>query len=48
MNPQTTLMMLQGETSVPIGLLLECDELTQAIRENKSYPELLDIVNENF
>ena len=45
---RTLLNSLSGETGVLPGLLVECDELVEAIKSGKPYPELLDIINENF
>ena len=42
------LSMLSGESFVPVELLLENEELVEMIRQDKSYEECLNFINENF
>lgn len=44
----TTLLLLSDETCIDVNLLLECKDLIQAIKENKTLQEMLSIINNNF
>jgi hypothetical protein len=44
-----TLMMVSGETTVPVGLLLEDDDFMEYLKSGKpEFTDLLNWVNENY
>jgi len=47
-SKQEMLLLLSNESTVEINMLLEQPELVKMIRENKSYDECLNWINENF
>ena len=49
MNSKThTLLMLSGESTVPVELLTEDEQLMRLLSLGTSYDNLLSYINENF
>jgi hypothetical protein len=46
---KNTIMMLSGESTIPVGMLLEDDDFMEYLTEEKpTYTEALDYLNENY
>jgi hypothetical protein len=39
---------LSGESTIPVELLIENEELVEMVSEKKSHEEILDFINENW
>jgi hypothetical protein len=42
------IMMLSGESTIPVSMLLEDDDFMEYMTEKPSYADALDYLNENY
>tara|TARA_R110000822_G_scaffold19438_2_gene63404 strand:- start:71 stop:232 length:162 start_codon:yes stop_codon:yes gene_type:complete len=48
-NIKSTIMMLSGESTIPVSMLLEDDDFMEYLtEESPTYTEALDYLNENY